>query len=252
MWQGSRVVRGTALRSEHGQRGAIKLSADRARDCRLRGLHKSTAVLRAETEMNESSTRMLVAVEKAVRLKGTNFLPGPAASFRTLCGVALMRFAVPADIAHGGKSVGAQFALRSGRSCECRTRGRAGRSRARRYRNGSGKFRYERSALRLGAARRSGEGAGTPLQLVFTLAEFYSSRGGAAAVLAHPSRQLSLDFGFDPFFGDVSQLLSQASGAIEASEFEILERHLGAFQKVLKRRRLVTHVVRASDRAAPV
>jgi hypothetical protein len=190
---------------------------------------------------------MVVAVENAVRLKGTNFMPRPAANLRTLRGVALMRFVVSADVAHGRKSVGAQIAPFSGRSRECRTRGRAGRSQARRYRNWSGKFRYERRALGLGDAWRRGESAGAPFQLIFALLEFYGSRGGAAPVLAHPSSQLSLDLGFDPFFGDVSQLLSQARGAIEASEFEILERHLGALQEVLKRRRLVTHVVRASD-----
>jgi hypothetical protein len=245
-------VRGVALPSGRRQRGTINLSADRARDCRLLGVRKSTEVLHAETGMNEPSVLMVVPAERPGRFFDASFLPLRAANLRSLCGLVLMRFEVPADVAHGGKSIGARIALFSGRRRECGTRGRAGRSRARRYRNWSGKFRYERRALRLGAAPRSGEGAGTPLQPLFTLAEFYSSRGGAAPVLAHPSCQLSLDFGFDPFFGDVSQLLSQARGAIEASEFEILERHLGAFQEVLKGRRLVTHVVRASDRAAPV
>ena len=227
------------------------MTEDRARDCRLRGVRKSTEVLRAETGMNESSAMMLVTDERPGRIDDANFLPRRAATLRTPCGVVLMRFDVPADVAHGGKSVGAGFALFSRSRRECRTRWRAGRSLARRYRNWSGKVSYESRALRLGAARRRGEGARAPRQPIFALSESYSSRSGAAPVLAHPSRQLSLDFGFDPFFGDVSQLLSQACGSIEASEFEVLERHLGAFQEVLKRRRLVTHVVRASDRAAP-
>lgn len=245
-------MRGTALSSGRGQRGEIKLSADRAQYCRMRGVHKLTEVLRAETELNESSVMMVVTAERPGRFDDAKFLPRRASTLRSLCGVALMRFEVPADVPHCGEGIRARFALFSGRRRECRTRRRAAGSQARRYRYWSGKFRYKRRALRFGDARRRGEGAGTPLQLVFALAEFYSPRGGAAPVLAHPSRQLSLDFGFDPFFGDVSQLLSQARGAIEASEFEILERHLGAFHEVLKRCRLVTHVVRASDRAAPV
>jgi len=244
-------VRGTALPSGRRSRGAIKLSEDRARDCRLLGVHKSTEELRVETEINESSELMVVPTERPGRFFDASFLPSQAVNLRALCGVALMRLEVSADVAHGGKSVGAGFALFSRSRRECRTRGRAGRSQARRYRNWSGKFRYERRALGLGDAWGRGESAGAPSQLIFALLEFYGSRGGAAPVLAHPSRQLSLDFGFDPFFGDVSQLLSQACGSIEASEFEVLERHLGALQEVLKRRRLVTHVVRASDRAAP-